>query len=134
MLSCMRARFCTQVNLCPQSILLIGFHGDERDQHNGLNYAFTEVYSWTYLAVEDGDRNLFTLVAKNLLCGGGCTCRRTANASVELFDWSLQVLLGGYWPTARHDGDLVDAPRAKQVGTPLGFHGGLQQARGDRAF
>jgi hypothetical protein len=53
---------------------------------------------------------------------------------LEVFAWSLQILLGGQWPALRHDGDPLDTDRAALAGQPLGFHGLLMQARGDWEF
>ena len=43
-------------------------------------------------------------------------------------------MLGGVHPLARHDGQPLDPARLAWVGKPLGFTGGLFQARGDWAW
>ena len=43
-------------------------------------------------------------------------------------------MLGGVHPLARHDGQPLDPARLAWAGKPLGFTGGLFQARGDWAW
>jgi hypothetical protein len=43
----------------------------------------------------------------------------------------MKAMLAGHFPATRHDGLALDPERAKQIHVPLGFCGGLQQARGD---
>ena len=44
--------------------------------------------------------------------------------------WSMKIMLGGVHPLTRHDLQPLDAQRSSLVGRPLGFDGGLFQARG----
>jgi hypothetical protein len=50
------------------------------------------------------------------------------------FAWSMKFMLGGVHPLARHDGQPLDPARLAWAGKPLGFTGGLFQARGDWAW
>ena len=128
----MKGKFCEKFALDPDLTILLGFHGDGVAHHKGLKQASTEVYSWNLLCQQDGERYLFTLVPKHFLCSCGCPSGRcTVDAVMKVFAWSMQVLVSGHWPAARHDGEPLDKAHRHLAGKPLGFCGGLQQARGD---
>lgn len=127
------ASVCSRFQVNPQTFVPLGFHGDGVAHHKGLKKASTEVYSWNLLSIEDSERILFTCVSKSFLCGCGCKGRCTIDAILQVFSWSMQVLLSGQFPSHRHDGAPIDSKRHRLSG-PLGFHGGLLQARGDWMF
>ena len=47
--------------------------------------------------------------------------------------WNMKITFGGVPPLTNHDLQRVDAQRSPLAGKPLGFSGGLFQAKGDWA-
>jgi hypothetical protein len=130
-----KASFCTAHGLRPSTCIPLGFHGDGVPMQKGThNQQTTEVYSWNLLCDKDGKRYLYTNIHKKFMCDCGCRGRCTLDPLLEVFAWSMQVLLGGRHPSVSHDGTKLDAARSAKCNTPLGFTGGLMQARGDWQF
>ena len=90
-----------------------------------FNCASVEVFNWNLLNEVDSERHVFATIPKDKVCACGCHGRHT---------WSMQIMLGGVHPLTRHDIHPLDAQRSLLVGRPLGFSGGLFQARGDWAW
>jgi len=127
--------FCRQHNLDARNVVALGFHGDGVPYRKATHkQASTEVLSWNLLCDLDGKRYLFADIHHEFLCTCGCRGRHTFDALLEVFAWSMVVLLGGHHPDTRHDRGPLDAPRAGKAGQPLGFQGVLLQARGDWAW
>ena len=130
-----KATFCTAHGLRSSTCIPLGFHGDGVPMQKGThNQQTTEVYSWNLLCDKDGKRYLYTNIHKKFMCDCGCRGRCTLDPLLEVFAWSMQVLLGGRHPSVSHDGTKLDAARSAKCNTPLGFTGGLMQARGDWQF
>ena len=79
-------------------------------------------------------RHLFATVPKDNVCVCGCHGRHTIDSTLGTFDWSMKITHGGVHPLTSHDLQHLDAQRSLLVGKPLGFSGGVFQARGDWAF
>jgi len=131
-LSDQKNAFCAQFDLNDKVTIPLGFHGDGVPfQKSSHKHASTEVYSWNLLCDRDGKRYLFCNINKDFLCDCGCAGRCTMDTLMEVFCWSMHVLLDGRHPHQRHDGGQLDPDRHAKQHKPLGFHGVLLQCRGD---
>ncbi len=77
---------------------------------------------------------LFASIPDHKVCACGCHDRRTRDSMLGIFDWSMNIMLGGVHPLTGHDIQPLDAQRSVLVGRPLGFSCGLFQARGNWAW
>ena len=123
--------FCDTHGLDLHSTIPLGFHGDGAPfQKSHHKQSSTEVYSWNFLVDRNGKRYLCTNINKDFMVHHN---QETAYKLLEVFKWSMIVMLHGHWPTKRHDGTPYqdgDNSRTGRAGSPLGFHGVLLQARG----
>ena len=130
-----KASFCAAHGLGISTCIPLVFHGDGLPMQKAThNQQTTEVYSWNLLCDRDGKRYLFTNIHKKFMCDCGCRGRCTLDPLLEVFAWSMKVMLGGRHPSVSHDGTKLDIARAAKGNKPLGFTGGLMQARGDWQF
>ena len=130
----MNRKFCKDFKLDYDTCICLGFHGDGVPYTKSLKSASIEVFNWNLLNEFDSERHLFATVPKDITCACGCHGRHTIDAILDIFAWSMKVMLGGVHPLARHDGQPLDPARLAWAGKPLGFTGGLFQARGDWAW
>ncbi len=77
---------------------------------------------------------MFASISKDKVCASGCHGRHITVPMLGIFDWSMKIMLGGAHPLTKHDIEPVDAQKSLLAGGPLGFSGGLFQARGDWAW
>ena len=112
-------------------IIVLGLHGD------GVPFAAKmrdslEQLSWSLVADPSAPRILFTAIPKSAMLG-----RKSWDAVLQVFAWSMQQLALGRWPTSRHTGEAwasTDKARSKRGGLGLTYHAALLQFRGDWAF
>jgi hypothetical protein len=131
-LQAQKTRFCAEYGVPDKSTIPIGFHGDGVPfQKSSHKHSSTEVYSWNFLCDKDGKRYMFCNINKDFLCQCGCHGRCTVDKLMEVFAWSMHVMLDGKHPKTRHDGLELDPMRLAKQNTPLGFHAALLQCRGD---
>ena len=93
-------------------------------------------FGHSLLIFEDKTRLLFGAVEKEVCCKCGCSGRHTLEGMLQIFCWSMECLLRGEYPTARHDGSpwaSTDKQRQKRTGK-LPCKAGLLQIRGDWAW
>jgi hypothetical protein len=130
----MKRKFCQDFKLDCDTCICLGFHGDGVPYTKSLKSASIDVFNWNLLNEFDSERHLFATVPKDITCACGCHGRHTIDAILVIVAWSMKVMLGGVHPLARHDGQPLDPTRLAWAGKPLGFTGGLFQARGDWAW
>lgn len=112
-------------------IIPLGLHGD------GVPFAAKmrdslEQLSWSFAADPCAPRVLFTAIPKSAMLG-----RKSWDAVLQVFAWSMQQLALGTWPMSRHTGEAwasTDKARSKRGGQKLTYHAALLQCRGDWAF
>jgi hypothetical protein len=129
-----RKRFAESNAIDFNTLVPIGFHGDGVPHQKNRT---VEVFSWNFAAQPFWERFLFTCIEKWYLCNCGCNGAHTINAIMRIFVWSLEVLLVGCWPTARHDNTPWDPNTDKHRRNRNGqfkFRGVLMQIRGDWAW
>ena len=123
--------FCDTTGCDPAVTLPIGLHGDGAPFAAKMRDSL-EQFSWNLCADPKSSRVVFTAIPKKFVGEG------TFDAILEIFAWSMRVLLLGRMPTKRHDGtpfNETDSSRRKQMsGAALEFHACLVQIRGDWAF
>ena len=91
-----------------------------------------EQLSWSLVVDPSAPRILFTAIPKSAMLG-----RKSWDAVLQVFAWSMQQLALGRWPTTRHTGEAwanADKARSKKGGLGLTYHAALLQFRGDWAF
>ena len=130
-LGAMKLQFCKRFQKNPDTCLCLGFHGDGVPYTKSLKSASVAVFNWNLLNALDSERHLFATVPEDKVCACGCHGRHTIDAMLSIFAWSMKIMLGGVHPLTRHDNEPLDAQRSGLAGMPLGFTGGLFQARGD---
>ena len=123
---------CAKYGIDDHRCIAMGFHGDGVPfQKSTHKHSCTEVLSWNLLCDRDGKRYMFCNINKDFLCCCGCAGRCTLDALLDVYVWSMNVLLEGKHPCQRHDGGDLDGVRNANKSKPLGFHGLLLQVRGD---
>ena len=60
--------------------------------------------------------HLFATSPKDKVCACGCHGRRTIDATLDIFAWSMQIMLGGVYPLTKHYVQPLDAQRSLLVG------------------
>jgi hypothetical protein len=76
----------------------LGFHGDGVPYTKSLKSASIEVFNWNLLNEFDSERHLFATVPKDITCACGCHVRHTIDSFLDMFAWSMKVMLGGVHP------------------------------------
>ena len=112
--------FCDKHLLDDNVCIALGFHGDgvpfQKSTHKQAN---TEVLSWNFLCDKDGKRYMFCNINKDFVCCCGCHGRCTLDALLEVFVWSMDIMLEDHVP--------LDEERNALRSNPLGFSGVLLQ-------
>ncbi len=60
-----------------------------------LKSASVEVFNWNLLNEVDSEMHVFATIPKARVCACCCHGRRTNDSMLDVFDWSMKVLLGG---------------------------------------
>ena len=60
--------------------------------------------------------------------------KHTLDTLMVVFTWSMQIMLGGHFPTKKHDGTPLDKFRAEVSKLPFLFASVILQVRGDWQF
>lgn len=124
-------KWASQHNRDVNFMVPLGLHGD------GVPFAAKmrdslEQLSWHVCSDPAGQRLLFAAMPKSCMAG-----RKTWDALLSVWAWSMRQMALGSWPTARHDGRpwlVSDAQRSQRSSDPFVYYGVLQQCRGDWAF
>ena len=112
--------FCDKHLLDDKVCVALGFHGDGVPfQKSTHKQASTEVLSWNFLCDKDGKRYMFCNINQDFVCCCGCHGRCTLDALLEVFVWSMDIMLEEHVP--------LDEERNPLRSNPLGFSGVLLQ-------
>ena len=132
----MTKEFCETFNTDPGSTFPIGLHGDGAPFQAKMKDSL-EQFSWNLAADPKSSRVVFTAIPKKFVGPN------TFDAILDIFVWSMNILLQGHMPTKRHDGSAFNSSRIESndsklrislAGTPIPFRAALVQVRGDWAF
>ena len=126
----MKNDFSRTYNLPDEPLIPIGIHGDGVELRKRMSM---EAISWNVCSWDGSKRHIFTCVEKQDVCDCGCGGRCTLDAILEVFVWSMTVLLIGVWPSNRHNQEPWlprDKSRANKTGE-LHVRACLLQCRGD---
>ena len=128
--------FCRRMKLDERGFIPLGSHGDGVPIGKSSTM---EVMSWNFVAIPQGERNLFTAIPKSSLCDCKCRGRHSLDECMRVFVWSLRCLVMGVFPRERHDGRAWRAEDGwrrsmAERNATFGFTAGLVQVRGDCAF
>ncbi len=125
---------CDDLGIDRSRTIPIAVHGDAASSGKRRSLV---VLSWQMMAKPE-QRYLFSAIHKANMCECGCQGRHTLDQLLEIFSWSMGVLIGGAHPgrgpkTVDAEGSLVfeDIRRSTPAGTPLGLHALTAVARGD---
>ena len=117
-----KTKFCAEYGVPDKLTIPIGFHGDGVPfQKSTHKHSCTEVFSWNFLCDRDGKRYMFCNINKDFLCLCGCHGRCTMDKLMEVFVWSMHVLLDGKHPNTRHDGGWLDPMRLAKKKHTIGI-------------
>ena len=98
----MTAEFCKTFSTDPSSTLPIGLHGDGAPFQAKMRDSL-EQFSWNLPAHPQSTRIVFTAIPKKFVAPG------TYNALLDVFSWSMQIMMEGVMPARRHDGTAFDS-------------------------
>ncbi len=127
-------------NVRLSEVAVFGFHCDAVQYTSSMRAGGARsvvVGSFNIISAQEQNRrakrNLFFVLSKQKLCNCGCSGYHTFQGIWEILAWSMQHLLKGRAPAARHDGmpwTAEDQQHRLARGTPLP-RAALLQLRGD---
>ena len=128
--------FCNTFHTDPAVTLAMGLHGDGAPFQAKMKDSL-EQFSWNFPADPHSSRIVFTAIPKKFVAA------ETFNAILDVFAWSMTVLLDGVMPKLRHDSSPFDSNskgagdskfRINAAGQAIAVRCALVQIRGDWAF